>query len=556
MKQLIPDRLTYCEVGHLPIVKQFADRIQLVDTINTMVSSQMQLPPGQAVLAMVLDTLSGRTPLYRLKDYFFEKDTELLLGAQIDADLFGDHNLARVLDKIFDTGTASIFSQLAQNAVEQFGIDTRQVHFDTTSISVHGDYELTQEPFKITYGHSKDHRADLKQFLISMLCVDRNIPILGAAKDGNASDKTLNNELLSGISKHMARHGLEPGAFVYVADSAFVTKDNLAKAQGQGTRFLSRLPATYNACSQAIDRAVNADDWVDIGRLAQTPTPKKRPAASYRVHETLVDLYGHDYRAIVVHSSAHDKRRHKRIDRLVAQKRKALEAECKTIRAATYFCRADAQAAADKLKTAAAGSYHNIEVTIEKVAKYSRGRPAKDTPRTPTGHEYPLRLKITPDDEKLAPLRIRAGCFVLITNLTRAKDRQTFLAGDLLRLYKSQDGIERNFSLLKAPVIVNSIFLKKNHRIEVLGLVLLISLLIWRLIEHCMRAYISRTGHHITGWKDKPTRRPTTFMLTTKFMSIIVLRLDQHRQLARPLNPVQLEYLKALDLDPAIFTSP
>jgi hypothetical protein len=66
MKQLIPDNLTFTDVGHLPIVKQFAKQINLVGTINTMVESQMQLPPGEAVLAMVLDTLSGRTPLYRL----------------------------------------------------------------------------------------------------------------------------------------------------------------------------------------------------------------------------------------------------------------------------------------------------------------------------------------------------------------------------------------------------------------------------------------------------------------------------------------------------------
>jgi hypothetical protein len=61
MEQLIPDNLTYTDVGHLPIIKQFAKEINLVDTINTMVKSQMQLQPGQAVLAMVLDTLSGRT---------------------------------------------------------------------------------------------------------------------------------------------------------------------------------------------------------------------------------------------------------------------------------------------------------------------------------------------------------------------------------------------------------------------------------------------------------------------------------------------------------------
>jgi hypothetical protein len=80
MEQILPDNLTFSQVGHLPVVKQFAKHINLVDTINTMVNSQMQLPPGEAVLAMVLDTLSGRTPLYRLKEFFQEKDTELLLG--------------------------------------------------------------------------------------------------------------------------------------------------------------------------------------------------------------------------------------------------------------------------------------------------------------------------------------------------------------------------------------------------------------------------------------------------------------------------------------------
>ena len=100
-------------------------------------------------------------------------------------------------------------------------------------MSVFGDYHLVDPPFEITYGYSKDKRPDLKQFLVSMLCVDRNIPILGTTTDGNASDKTLNNELLTNISTYMARHGLEPGAYVYVADSAFVTEDNLKKADGR-----------------------------------------------------------------------------------------------------------------------------------------------------------------------------------------------------------------------------------------------------------------------------------------------------------------------------------
>ena len=237
MESLLPEGLSYSDVKYLPIIKHFAQKINLVDTIDTMVKSQMELSPGVAVLAMVLDTLSGRTPLYRLEEFFFEKDTELLLGSDVKSERFSDYNLGRVLDKIHQTGTQKVFSSIAQNAVTAFDIDTKRVHFDTTSVSVFGDYDYTDEPFNITYGHSKDKRPDLKQFLISLLCVDRNIPILGTTEDGNASDKTLNNELLGSVSKHMARHGLGPGAFVYVADSAFVTPDNLESADQKKIQF-------------------------------------------------------------------------------------------------------------------------------------------------------------------------------------------------------------------------------------------------------------------------------------------------------------------------------
>jgi hypothetical protein len=56
-------------------------------------------------------------------------------------------------------------------------------------------------------------------------------------------------------------------------------------------------------------RAIEADPWVDVGRIASTAPSKHRPAASYRVHEERVTLYDKEYRAVVVHSSAHDKRR-------------------------------------------------------------------------------------------------------------------------------------------------------------------------------------------------------------------------------------------------------
>ena len=430
------------------------------------------------------------------------------------------------------------------------------MHFDTTSISVFGDYDFIDPPLHITYGHSKDKRPDLKQFLISMLCVDRNIPILGTTEDGNASDKTLNNELLGGISRHMARHGIKPGAFVYVADSAFVTPKNLNKSKENNVKFLTRLPANYKECGRAISEAVAADNWIDFGTLNHSPDTKKRPAAYYRGYETCVEIDGETYRAIVVHSSVHDKRRHKRIDRLLQQKRKEIETVSKQINSSAFYCQADAEAAAEKIKKAATHSYHRIQYDVRKEPKYPRGRPARGKERIPTGYEYILDITIDEDTDATSSLRLEAGCFVLICNLSGGQYRSQWTGAALLELYKNQSGIEQNFGFLKDPVIVNSIFLKKPTRIEVLGLVLLIALLIWRLMERSMRRYLDETKSKITGWKNRPTNRPTSFMMTTKFLSILIAKAGKERQLVRPLKPVQLEYLQALGVNPSVFVVP
>ena len=153
-------------------------------------------------------------------------------------------------------------------------------------------------------------------------------------------------------------------------------------------------------------------------------------------------------------------------------------------------------------------------------------------------------------------MRLEAGCFVLICNLSTKQEQSQWTAESLLELYKDQSGIEQNFGFLKDPLIVNSIFLKKPSRIEVLGLVLVISLLIWRLIERCMRQYLDKTKSEITGWKKRPTKRPTSFMMTTKFLSILVARAGKRRQLVKPLKPVQREFLQAMGINTEVFVIP
>ncbi len=510
----------------------------------------MNVEPGIIVLGLVLDTLSGRSPLYHLENTFEDYDQKILFGKELSPGYFSDDNVGRVMDHIYEIGTQKIFSALSVSSLQRFNLSTRHVHFDTTSVNVFGEYLNTvndDAPFKITNGYSKDKRPDLKQFVLSLLCVDGNVPIVGKLEDGNASDKKINNQVLSDISKHMNQHGVADEAFIYVADSAMVTEENLAQA-GQ---FITRLPANYNECERAILDAVDADEWMDVGCISLTPASINRPNALYRVYEETVTLYDKLYRAIVVHSSAHDKRREKRLERELAASLKEAKVIVTDIKKKTFFCVKDAEQAAHELMMQTT-LYHQLEVEIVECPRYGRGRPKNGTPRTPIAMEYKLSAKVIEKEQEVARRRQLSGCFVLLSNVPVEGD-EGYSAEKILRTYKDQHGIENNFGFLKDDQIVNAIFLKKPERIEVLGLILLISLLIWRLIEHTMRAELKSADTTLPGWDNKPTQRPTSYMMTWKFKGIMVLRIGGKSQLARPLSSVQEAFLKALKVPVSCF---
>jgi len=196
-----------------------------------------------------------------------------------------------------------------------------------------------------------------------------------------------------------------------------------------------------------------------------------------------------------------------------------------------------------------------MKTEIRETVIFKKGRPSPGKERIPDRTEFTVSATIFQNEEKIDRLRFEAGSFVLITNLPEKEGEKSWDSEKILRLYKDQYGIERNFGFLKDPCIVNSILLKKPERIQVLGMVLIISLLIWRLIERTMRQNIKDSGKTITGWKKRQTERPTSFMLTTRFKHILVITSGNSRKLARPLTHSQLEFLHALGLDKDIYTS-
>ena len=542
-------------VHHLPIPKAYADQLGLVGLINHYVPTEMEVDAGTIVLGLVLDTLSGRSPLYRLEEFFAHQDIELLLGRALPPHAFNDDAVGRVLDRLYDIGTMKLFTACAVRAAARFGLERRYVHFDTTSRSVWGDYQFAEGqdlPFQVTYGYSKDKRPDLKQFVLSTLGVDRAVPIWGKPEDGNASDKILNTALLSEIAQILAHYGVQPGAYIYIADAALVSEPNLAALQN--TLFITRLPATYSECGRLIAEAVARNRWHEVGVLAQTKPTKHRPGTFYKVDEGLVTFYGKPYRAVVVHSSTQDKRHQARLEHERQAAYKTLEATVRTVTKQEYFCQADAEMAAGQLR-ALPSAYHQVEVIVETRPKYGPGRPSGHTPRPIKAMRYGLQVTLRDRHDVMRRKSDEAACFVLLTNVPR-EGAMGHSAKELLQVYKNQHGIEQNYAFLKDPLIVNSLFLKKPERIEALGSVLLLALLLWRLVERTLRLHVETTGNTLTGWDKKETQKPTAFMMMTKFAAVMVLKVGSRRQLTHPFSTVQQQYLLALGVPLTSFTGP
>jgi transposase len=182
------------------------------------------------------------------------------------------------------------------------------IHADITSISVQGAYE-GEGDLDITFGFSKAHRPDLKQFLIGLTVNRDGLPILGQSLDGNTSDKSWYPEVIEDLVQNFSKEKLKE--IIFVTDCALVTKDNLAllvkeEADKPALRFISLMPENFGVNKEIKAEAFGTGAWQEIGKLSS-----KKDAACYKSQSFVREIDGHDYRLIVVHSTTLDKRKEK-----------------------------------------------------------------------------------------------------------------------------------------------------------------------------------------------------------------------------------------------------
>lgn len=101
------------------------------------------------------------------------------------------------------------------------------MHVDTTSFSVNGQYTQTTAAAReeqtevdsaivaITYGYSRDHREDLKQWMLARASThDGDIPLFLRPLDGNSSGKESLLMAITALQDQLRQADGEPSAYV------------------------------------------------------------------------------------------------------------------------------------------------------------------------------------------------------------------------------------------------------------------------------------------------------------------------------------------------------
>lgn len=266
-----------------------------------------------------------------------------------------------------------------------------------------------------------------------------------------------------------------------------------------------------------------------------------------------MSIDGTKYRAIVIQTDELDKRKTKAINKQRDKQLTRINKEIKALKKQSFHCPEDAQKSLTKLTKPRANNYWNLTGKVITTPIYARGRVPKNGNRRIVRQDYHLDLEAISNKEYHEGKLLRSGCFVMLTNLPESEKSSK----EVLKIYKEQYGIEQNFSFLKEPLIVNDTFLKTPGRIDALVMILLLSLLIWNLIQHLLRKSDQSKNGQLKDLNKRPTKRPTTYLFISQIKHTLILKRGNERCLPRNgIREQAKKYLSALGLDESIFTKP
>ena len=493
--------LTHC-VGAMPIINHFLERMRLREFLDKHLprdDSRTHIDSSRVVLLLLKNLLVSREPVYSIAEWTqnFAPDLFDLWPDQIEH--LNDDRIGRCLDRVTQSLDSNLIMDVVTHVVLEFDLDLSELHNDSTTISVFGDYSDAAEEQSlggqtipaITWGHSKDHRPDLKQLLyILTISDDGGVPIYFQAGSGNTTD----DQTHQATWRLMAELVQRPD-FVYVADCKLATTENMNEIARLGGRFITVLPATRKEDTLFRRRLAEEADgnnhrvtlqWQEIDRLYHEDGKLRDVFRVCTEKQCGEQLSKEGYRVLWFYSwgkaesdaSTRIRRLHRAIRELTDLRQRLSSPRTR------FRNRAKVNKAVDAiLDKHRAHEFLHVSINEQEHERFrqtTRGRPTENTKYR---REVETRYGLTWETDTLRLEQALAGdgVFPLITNIT------DWTPLDVLQAYKRQPTIEKRFSQLKTDFRVAPIYLKSVRRIVGLLAVYFFALMVQALIERELR---------------------------------------------------------------------
>jgi transposase len=484
-------------LGGLPIIRPFLERLRVrafLDELLGTPDSRLKLPPVDSAMLLVRNFTLSRHPLYGVPEWTWQFDPELLELQANQVRLINDDRLGRTLDKLFVADRRTMVTRLVIHMVEEFGIDLKRLHNDSTSVTFSGEYreKVPRQDgrcrLRIVHGHNKDHRPDFKQLVWSLTITnDGAVPVHYNVYDGNTNDDTTHIGIWNSLRKIV-----DSPEFIYVADCKLCSRDNMAHICGNGGHFITVLPSTRKEDGRFKEWIQhNKVDWQVIWDRPHLRRKHGPPDRFEAVEDPTSSSEG--YRIIWYRSSEKWKRDERSRDDVIQAARQDLHRLGERAGKRNLKTREQVQAAVDEIldKT---GTRPWVKVTIEthEEQTYKQkgpGRPGKNTRYT--RQVKPIyRPVVTLDAEAIKASATVDGIFPLITDLP--VERISPL--EILSIYKYQPFVEKRHEQLKTVAGVVPVNFKTPERIEAYLFLYFIAVTVHALIERQVREAMKARG--------------------------------------------------------------
>ncbi len=212
------------------VVRLLCERINWAGVIDAIIpwdEARAEIRPSTVTLGLLMNMPVQRTPLYHVEKWAETMPLGLLLGPDVTAEQLNDDACGRVLERLATHGE-SILAALAVRIRALCAQGPGFLHNDKTAFALFGDYpDDPRTQVRITWGHSKDHRPDLRQMMLGMTVDGQGNVLLGQSLDGNQSDKAWHPQWLETLDRQMPEQLWRND--VYVSDSAVITPKALKK---------------------------------------------------------------------------------------------------------------------------------------------------------------------------------------------------------------------------------------------------------------------------------------------------------------------------------------